>query len=141
VNQLVTALQRHEVSAIVATDPQITQAETRLGAVELLDSCSGVTADLPLAGYFSMSAFARAHPAALADFRAAILAAQASSGNRSTLQPVLRAEGMTAEETALFNTGQYPAFVSVGQIQGVADLMYTSGMISSPVSVRSMLAK
>ena len=47
---LVNALAKHQVDAILVTEPYIYEAETRLGAVEVLDSCSGATANLPLAG-------------------------------------------------------------------------------------------
>ena len=60
---MITALRDHQVSAIVATQPYILQAETELGAVELFDVCSGVTASLPLSGYFTTAAFARGHAA------------------------------------------------------------------------------
>ena len=42
---MISALRDHTVSAIVATEPYILQAETELGAVELFDACSGVTAE------------------------------------------------------------------------------------------------
>jgi hypothetical protein len=53
-DELVSALQNHQVSAILATEPTIYQAEIQLGAAEVLDSCSGQTASLPLAGYFTL---------------------------------------------------------------------------------------
>jgi NitT/TauT family transport system substrate-binding protein len=140
-NGLVNALKNHRVSAIVATDPLIIQAETELGAVQVFDACSGVTANLPLSGYFSTTAFAAQHGAALLAFRTALIAAQSDAAMRSTVQSVLRSESMTAQEAALVNIGQYPTFVNVGQVQRVADLMYDSGMITSPISVQSLLLK
>jgi ABC-type nitrate/sulfonate/bicarbonate transport system substrate-binding protein len=140
-NLLLNALKNNQVNAIVATDPVIIQAETQLGAVEVFDACSGVTANLPLSGYFSMTAFASQHGAALSAFRTALLTAQSDAGMRSTVQSVLRGEHMTTQEAALVNVGQYPTFVNVGQVQRVADLMYTSGMITSPITVQSLLFK
>lgn len=138
---MLSALKDHKVSAIVATEPYIIQAETQLGAVELLDSCSGVTANLPLTGYFSTAAFASRQSAALHDFQAAITAAQGDSAVRTTVQSVLRSEHMTSLDAALVNIGQYPNFLNVGQVQRVADLMYDSGMITNPVSVKGLLLK
>jgi NitT/TauT family transport system substrate-binding protein len=140
-SNLLTALKRGHVSAILATDPQILQAETQLGAVEVFDACSGVTADLPLSGYFSTTAFAGPHAAALTAFRTAMTTAQSDAATRSTVQSVLRGEDMTEEEAALVNIGQYPTFVNVGQVQRVADLMYNSGMITGPISVQGLLLK
>jgi NitT/TauT family transport system substrate-binding protein len=140
-NDLLSALKNHRVGAILATDPLIIQAETELGAVEVFDACSGETANLPLSGYFSTTAFAGQHSAALSAFRTALITAQSDAAMRSTVQSVLRGENMTTQQAALVNIGQYPTFVNVGQVQRVADLMYTSGMIISPISVQSLLLK
>jgi NitT/TauT family transport system substrate-binding protein len=140
-NQLLSALKNHRVPAILVTDPLIVQAETQLGAVEVFDACSGVTANLPLAGYFSTTAFASQHGAALDAFRTALTTAQSDAAMRTAVQSVLRGENMTTQESALVNIGQYPTSVNVGQIQRVAALMYTSGMITSSISVRSLLLK
>jgi NitT/TauT family transport system substrate-binding protein len=140
-NNMISALEQHKVSAILVTDPQIIDAETRLGAVEVFDACSGVTANLPLSGYFSTDAFAAKHTPALLDFRAGLFAAQSDSGVRSTVQSVLTAEHMSAEDAALVNIGSYPTFTNVGQLQRVANLMYDSGMIVGPITVSSLLVK
>jgi NitT/TauT family transport system substrate-binding protein len=140
-NGLLNALKNHRVPAILATDPLIIEAETQLGAVEVFDACNGVTANLPLSGYFSTAAFAGQHGAALTAFRTALTTAQSDAAMRSTVQSVLRSENMTTQESALVNIGQYPTFVNVGQVQRVADLMYTSGMIINPVLVQSLLLR
>jgi NitT/TauT family transport system substrate-binding protein len=138
-NQMLAALKDHRVSAIVATEPLIIQAETELGAEEVLDSCSGVTANLPLLGYFSTASFARQHAAALQAFRTALTTAQSESSQRGNVESVLRGQHMTALYADLVNVGQYPTFVNVGQVQRVADLMYDSGMITASVSVQHLL--
>jgi NitT/TauT family transport system substrate-binding protein len=140
-NKMIAALKDHQVNAIVATDPLIIEAETQLGAQEVLDACSGVTANLPLSGYFSTASFASQHGAALQAFRAALTTAQSDSGQRSNVQSVLRGEDMSTLYADLVNIGQYPAFLNVGQVQRIADLMYDSGMIITPVSVQGLLIK
>jgi NitT/TauT family transport system substrate-binding protein len=137
---MIGALRDHTVSAIVTTQPYILQAETQLGAVELLDACSGVAASLPLSGYFAAAGFVRSHPAAMGGFQSALNAAKASTAQPGTVQSVLRTlPGMSAREAALVTIGQYPTFLSVGQVQRVADLMADTGMITAPVSVRSLV--
>jgi NitT/TauT family transport system substrate-binding protein len=139
-SSMISALRDHTVSAIVTTQPYILQAETELGAVELLDACSGVTASLPLAGYFTTAGFARGHAAALHGFRSALNAATASTVQLGTVRTVLRTlPGMSAREAALVTIGQYPTFLSVGQVQRVADLMYGTGMITATIAVRSLV--
>jgi NitT/TauT family transport system substrate-binding protein len=140
-NKMLAALKDHQVSAIVATDPLIIEAETQLGAEEVLDACSGVTANLPLDGYFSTASFTSEHLAALQAFRTALTTAESDSAQRSNVQSVLRGEDMSTLFADLVNIGQYPSFLNVGQVQRIADLMYDSGMIISPVSVQSLLVK
>jgi NitT/TauT family transport system substrate-binding protein len=137
---MIGALRDHTVSAIVTTQPYILQAETELGAVELLDSCSGVAASLPLSGYFASATFARGHPAALREFQAALNVATASVAQPGVVQSVLRTlPGMSAHAAALVTIGQYPTFLSVGQVQRVADLMDGTGMIPATVAVRKLV--
>jgi NitT/TauT family transport system substrate-binding protein len=140
-NQMLAALRDHKVSAILATEPLIIEAETQLGAQEVLDGCSGVSANLPLSGYFSTASFARQHAAALLAFRTALTTAQSDSAQRSDVQSVLQGEHMPSLDADLVNIGQYPTFLNVGQVQRIADLMYDSGMITSPVSVQSLVLK
>ena len=140
-NKLLTALKDHQVNAIVATDPLIIEAETQLGAQEVLDACSGVTANLPLSGYFSTVSYAGQHTAALQAFQTALTTAESDSGMRSNVQSVLRGEDMSSLYADLVNIGQYPSFLNVGQIERIAELMYDSGMIISPVEVQSLLVK
>jgi NitT/TauT family transport system substrate-binding protein len=141
-SSMISALRDHTVSAIVATEPYILKAETELGAIELLDACSGVTAGLPLSGYFTTASFATAHTAALRGFRAALDDAKASAGQRGTVQSVLRTlPEMSSQEASLVRIGQYPTFLSVGQVQRVADLMYGTGMISTTISMKSLLLR
>jgi NitT/TauT family transport system substrate-binding protein len=141
-SSMITALRDHTVSAIVATEPYILQAETQLGAVELLDACSGVTAGLPLSGYFATASFASDHAAALRSFQAALDEAKGSAGQPGTAQSVLRTlPDMSARDAALVTIGQFPTFLSVGQVQRVADLMYGTGMISTTISVKDLLLR
>jgi NitT/TauT family transport system substrate-binding protein len=140
-SQMISALSSHQVAAILVTEPEITQAETDLGAVELLDSCSGVTANLPLTGYFSTAALTSRDANALTAFQTALSQAEGDAANRSTVQSALTSENITTEDAALVNIGQYPTSLNVGQVQRVADLMYQSGMITTPVSVASLRFK
>jgi NitT/TauT family transport system substrate-binding protein len=140
-SEMIGALKNHQVSAILTTDPLIIQAQTQLGANELLDASSGVAANLPLSGYFATAAFAGKHRAALQAFQAALLSVEATAGLRSNVQSVLVDEHVSKLDAALANIGQYPTFLNIGQVQRVADLMYDSGVIANPISVGSLLLK
>lgn len=136
---MIGELRSGKVSAILAPEPYVFEAEAELGAQEVLDACSGVTAGLPLSGYFSKASYDNS--AALARFRTALLQAQADSGMRGPLQAVLpSAAGISAQDAALVTLGTYPTSLSVGQVQRVAQLMFEAGMIGSTVSVRQLAA-
>jgi NitT/TauT family transport system substrate-binding protein len=135
----VSALANHSVGAIVVTEPYIFEAESRLGAIALLDSCSGVTSGLPLLGYFTTKAYASAHPATADAFRAALLQAQGNAAVRGPVQSALTSTaGISSADAPLITLGTYPTFFSVGQVQRVADLMYDAGMLTNHLSVRSL---
>jgi NitT/TauT family transport system substrate-binding protein len=137
---MISELSSGQVSAILATEPYVIAAESRLGAVEVVDSASGPTASLPLSGYFSLGAYADAHRSQLQQFQAALGSAQADAATAGPLQAMLpHFIGMSAQDAALETLGSFPTSLSVGQVQRVADLMYDSGVISSLLNVGSKL--
>jgi ABC-type nitrate/sulfonate/bicarbonate transport system substrate-binding protein len=140
VASMISELQHHQVGAILAPEPYVFEAESQLGAQELLDSCSGATTGLPLSGYFSLDRFSNTHSAAMDAFRSALLQAQADAAMRGPVQAVLpSATGMTTQDAALVTLGTYPTSLSVGQVQRVAQLMFDSGMIGNALNVKRMV--
>jgi len=138
---MIRQLRRGQVSAILATEPYITEAESQLGAVEVMDSCSGLTAGLPLSGYFSLAAYASAHSAQLQQFRAALSLAQANAAAGGSVQAMLpHFTGMSTQDAALVTIGSFPTSLIVGQVQRVADLMYNTGVISTPLNVSKLVS-
>jgi NitT/TauT family transport system substrate-binding protein len=137
---LVMALRSHQVDAILVTEPYIFQAESQASAIQVADSLSGATANLPLSGYFTSTAFAAKHRATLRAFRSALLQQQGSSATGGQVPSVLaHYSGMTPQTAAMVTVGQYPASVNASAVQRVANLMYDFGMVSSPVGVYSMV--
>ena len=138
---LIAALAKHQVNAILATEPLIFEAESQLGAVPVLDSCTGSTANLPLAGYFSTRTFANAQNAKLTAFRNVLLQAQALANNQSA--PVRNSlegsEGMSVQDASLLTIGQYPTTVSVNDLQRVISLMFFFNAIPAQPSVKAMI--
>ncbi len=137
---LIGALQDHQVDAILVTEPYIYEAEAKLGAIEVLDSCSGATANIPLAGYFALKSFARQNPAALRDFRSALLAAQAKAVLAGPVDKVLaNVPGMSMKTATLVTVGDYPTSLSEGSLQRVAQLMFNFGVLPKFLNVSSMV--
>jgi NitT/TauT family transport system substrate-binding protein len=132
----VAALKDGQVQAILVNEPFIYQAQAKLGAIEVLDACSGATAGLPLSGYFAMSTWSSGHAAAVADFKSALDHAQANSAMAGPVQNNLPSyTGMTKLEAELVTVGSYPATTNVDEVQRVSGLMFGQGLLSAPVPV------
>jgi NitT/TauT family transport system substrate-binding protein len=139
--QEVSELKEHKLQAILVGEPYIYQAESSAGAVEVFDACSGSTDGLPLLGYVAMNAWVRENPAAVADFQAALAKAESDAAMTGTIQGVLPAAGVNAEDAALITIGSYPTSTSVQNLQAVVRLMTSSQMISQsdPPAIPPML--
>jgi NitT/TauT family transport system substrate-binding protein len=135
---MIHELRSRLVSAILVPEPYVYQAESQLGAQEVLDACSGVTAGLPLSGYFSLAS--NHDTSALDAFQAALLQAQTDAGMGGPLQGVLpKAAGVSAQDAALVTMGTYPTSLSLGEVQRVAQLMFDAGMINSTLDMHSLI--
>jgi NitT/TauT family transport system substrate-binding protein len=141
-SSLIPALKSGRVDAILATEPTIYQAESQLGAVPLLDSCTGATANLPLEGYFSDAAYAKQHAANLAAFRAALLKAQADGSNSAPVQSALmKYDHLPLETASLVTLGTYPTSLQEPDLQRVANLMTNLNILPQvTLSVPGMIA-
>lgn len=137
---LVGALSSHKVDAILVTEPYIFQAESQLGATEVIDALSGATANLPLSGYFTRDSFARSHPRALRTFQSVLAQAQAEAaagkGVRSVLSHDSKMNTLTAQMVTL---GVYPSTLNVNGVQDLDNLMTEFSMLAAPVNVASMV--
>jgi NitT/TauT family transport system substrate-binding protein len=137
---LISALADHQVNAILIQEPYIYEAESELGAVEVLDSCSGATASLPLSGYFATGSFASKNPDAVQDFRSALQRAQADAALPGPVENVLAHDsGMSMETASLVTIGDYPTSLNAASLQRVAGLMFSFGVLVRTLNVASMI--
>lgn len=137
---LISDLAKGQVDAILATEPTIFQAESQLGAVPVLDSCTGATANLPLEGYFTTHTLATKDHAALLAFRSALERAQAAASQSAPVRKTLQGSvGLSMQNASLVTLGQYPTTVSASDLQRVVSLMFTFSAIPTPLSVQSMI--
>ena len=138
--QLLGALRNHQVSAILATEPTIYQAETQLGATQVIDSCSGRTASLPLAGYFTLGSFSHKYRSTVLAFRSALLKAQAQAAQAAQVQAVLASdEHMGNQTAALVTLGVYPTALKASSLQRVAALMSAFNVLNPPIDVSPLI--
>lgn len=137
---LISSLKNHHVDAILVTEPYIYEAQSGLGATEVVDALSGGTASLPLDGYFTTKSAGRADPTALRTFRTVLEQAQTEAGTGQTLRSVISQYAhVTVEAADMVTLGTYPALPNVNGIQQVADLMFSFNMISQELSVNQMM--
>ena len=139
-SSLITELAEHKVSAILVDEPEIFKAESTLGAYAVLDSCSGATANLPLSGYFALSAFANQRPAALAAFRRVLLQAQKAAVLPGPVRAELASSGMDMQTASLVTIGSYPTSLDAASLQRVADLMFNFEILDKAINVSGMIA-
>ena len=141
-SKLIGALQSHQVDAILATEPIIYGAESHLGAVPVVDSCTGATANLPLAGYFTTSSYASKNAQVLAAFRSALAKAQAQAAMAAPLQTALvKSAGLKAQAAAMVTLGTYPTTLSPQNLQRVVNLMFTFGSLPKTFNMQSIVVK
>jgi NitT/TauT family transport system substrate-binding protein len=141
-SSLIPALKSGRVDAILATEPTIYEAESQLGAIPLLDSCTGATANLPLAGYFSDAAYAKQHATNLAAFRAALLKAQSDGSVSGPVQDALmQYDHLPVQTASLLTLGTYPTSLQEPDLQRVANLMFNlNALPQGPLTVSGMIA-
>jgi NitT/TauT family transport system substrate-binding protein len=137
---LINALADRQVNAILIQEPYIYEAESLHGAVEVLDSCSGATASLPLSGYFATGSFASKNPDALEDFRSVLQRAQADAALPGPVENVLAHDsGMSMETASLVTIGDYPTSLDAASLQRVAGLMFSFGVLDRTLNVASIV--
>jgi NitT/TauT family transport system substrate-binding protein len=140
--ELLNALKSHQVDAILATEPIIYEAESQLGAVPVLDACTGATANLPLYGYFTNKAYADRNAAAVTAFRAALEKAQAQASNAGPLQTALtKSAGLKPQTAALVTFGTYPTTLSAQNVQRVVNLLFFFNALGATLNVSSLVFK
>ena len=137
---LISSLAHHQVSAILVQEPYIFKAQSQLGAIEVLDSCSGATASLPMSGYFAVASNASKTADALRDFRTALQQAQAQAVLPGPVHEVLASEtGISEQSASLVTIGSYPTSLDAAGLQRVADLMFNFGVLTATFDVTPMV--
>lgn len=140
--EMTAALKAHRVDAISAVEPFITSAELGAGAENILSTCSGPTADFPISGYFATSAWAQKYPNTARAFQKAMAKGQAlADSSRAAVEQILPTyiKGLSAEEAAIVNLGQYPTSIDETHLQRVASLMFTGGLVNRQFSVKPLV--
>lgn len=140
--KMADALKAHQVDAISAVEPFITGAELSVGAQTILSDCTGPTANFPISGYIATQAWTQKYPNTARAFQAAMDRGQAlADSSRADVEQALTGyiNGLSSQEAAIVNLGQFPTSLDSTHLQRVASLMATGGLVSQQFSVQPLL--
>lgn len=137
--QAVAGLARGTVDAAWLVEPFVTQAEQSVGALPVVDPCSGPTDAFPLDGYFSTARFAEQYPATVRAFRRALSqAAELAADDQQVTTSLPSYTPISATTAGILTLPEYPSTLEPPRLQRVADLMTQAGMIGSRLDVASL---
>ncbi|GAA4910619.1 NitT/TauT family transport system substrate-binding protein [Nonomuraea thailandensis] len=124
------------------TEPFITANQSKHGFRKLVDTMTGQTADLPIAGWMATDEWASKYPKTLAAFQRAIAKAQqVASTDRKEIEAMLpKYTQIDAKTASVITLGAYPSELNANRLQKVADLMLEYGYLKSPIDVKSVIA-
>ena len=138
---MAAALKAHRVDAISVVEPFLTGAEHTIGAKVVMSECSGPTADFPLSGYFATTAWTKQYPKTARAFQRAMAKAQAlAASDPAAVKQILPSyTKITAQAAQGINLNSFPATTDAAQLQRVADLMLSGGLVKSRFSVQPLI--
>lgn len=138
---MAAALKAHQVDAISVVEPFVSAALHGDGAVPVMSECQGLTAGLPLSGYFATAAWVRQYPSTARAFERGLAQAQVfANANPAAVKAILPSyTKITAAAAAHVVVGTFPASIEVGSLQALADLMLNGAMLTSPLDVTSIV--
>lgn len=138
---MATALAAGRVDAAYEVEPFLSEAEARIGAQAVLDTCSGPTVNIPIGGAVTTAGWAARYPRTARAFQLAMQQAAAMADNSRPLveQITTRDIHVSRAIAAIINVGQFPTTVNAGQIQRTADQMRAAGLLRRPIQVAALV--
>ena len=139
--QMATALAAHRVDAAYEVEPFLSEAEAKIGAESVLDTCAGPTVNIPIGGAVTTSMWARQYPATARAFQHAMeQAAAMADTSRALVEQIVTADiHVTKQIAAIINVGQFPTGIDTVQVQRTADQMRKAGLLKKPLNVSSVI--
>jgi NitT/TauT family transport system substrate-binding protein len=135
------ALANHDVDAVHTGEPFGTVIQGKLKARMLIDGAAAPVTGLPVSGYVTTADFVTKYPKTAAAVQRVLLKAQQlAAGDRSQVDAVLPGYAKVDEPTAkTLVLPQYPAALDAANLQKLADLMESDGLLKSPLDVKSVI--
>ncbi|MFC0865820.1 ABC transporter substrate-binding protein [Sphaerimonospora cavernae] len=141
-DQQLAALKSGQVDAAWLSEPYISAARKDLGAVQLVDTLSGPTADLPLDGWGATADWIEKYPKTAAAFQRAIgKAQQIAASDREALNQVIPTfTQIPAEVASTMSMGTFSTSLDATRTQRVADLMAEFGITKTKIDANQLVA-
>jgi NitT/TauT family transport system substrate-binding protein len=135
------ALQNRSIDAAWITEPFATQVLQRVGATPVLDTGTGPTGGLSIAGWVTSEQNAGRYPKTLAAFRRAMAKAQARAHDRGEVAQILPTyiRGLDPQVASSIAIGTFPDSTDAVQLQRVSDLMQQNGMLSKHIDMKPIV--
>ncbi|MEV1171366.1 ABC transporter substrate-binding protein [Nonomuraea sp. NPDC049784] len=124
------------------TEPFITANQSANGFRKLVDTMTGQTENLSIAGWMATEEWSAKYPKTLAAFQRAISKAQQlASSDRKQIETMLPTyTKIDAKTASVITLGTYPSELNANRLQKVADLMLEYGYLKSALDVKSVIA-
>jgi NitT/TauT family transport system substrate-binding protein len=140
---MIAALKAKQVNAISAVEPFLGGAMAADGAKQVVSSCDGPVANLPMSGYLSTSDWAQKNPNTAHAFQTALLKAQAyADSNPSAVKSIIPTYSkVTAQQAAALPLNNYPSTLDPAQLTKILSLMKSGGLSTGSATASSLLFK
>ncbi|MGW5722077.1 ABC transporter substrate-binding protein [Amycolatopsis sp. NPDC003865] len=136
---MVPAMQRGQIDGAVVAEPFVTMAD-EAGAVQLLDLGLDLNFEIAMSGWVVPAGFATSRPEVVDAFQRALTRGVGDVQNRDVREQIFQQDlGVDAKTAGEVRVGSFPAHLDLGDLQRVADLMVSQGMLSGPFNVTTML--
>ena len=111
------------------------------GAKEVVSSCDGPVADMPMSGYFATQSWAQQNPNTARAFQTALLKAQAyADANPAAVRSILPTYiKITPQAAAAVPLNSYPSTLDPAQLETVITLMGSGGLPTTSLSASALL--
>jgi len=140
---MIAALKAKQVNAISAVEPFLGGSEAADGAKQVVSSCDGPVANMPMSGYLSTSDWAQKNPNTAHAFQKALLKAQAYAGaNPSAVKAIIPTYSkVTAAQANALPLNNYPSSLDPAELTKVISLMKSGGLDAGSATAGSLLFK
>jgi NitT/TauT family transport system substrate-binding protein len=140
-DQQVAAAKTGKVDAVFMIEPFLSQAQQNDGFVTLFDAAAGQTADIPIGGWASTSAWAQKNPKTVAAFQRAMQRAATDAADRQLLEQVVPTyTKIDAKTASIITFGAYPTTLNKTRLQRVVDLMTTYHLLTADEAAKVHLS-